>query len=304
MPTTSAQFPLVSATATRLLPMLRELWLLSKPGIVAMCLITTAGGMALAPGSLALWQAALVLIGTAGAVAAASSLNMYLERDVDAKMARTANRPLPQGRVNPLVALAYGLVLAAVSLLALWVVSPLAAVITGLALDGYVLVYTPLKRKSVMSVFVGLFPGAAPPLIGWVAVSGSIDLSAILLFSVLAFWQIPHFLAIELVYRRDYQAGGLVIVPSVFGDRATTHLIALSSLLLVVVSLLIVPMGLASWIYLAAALLAGGLLVRLALRLSRASGDALQAAARRFFFGTLLYLPVLLAGLVIDVVVL
>ena len=215
----------------------RDLLALTKPRITSIVLLTAACGMKLASrvvnGRTWLWT----MLGTALIVGAANALNMWIERDVDAKMARTRNRPLPAGRLAPGVALGFGIGLAVVSLPILVLgVNAVAGVLGVVALTSYVLLYTPMKRHSVRALWVGAVPGAIPPLLGWSAVTGRIDAGGLALFAILFLWQIPHFLAISIFRAHDYANAGLKVVPVERGDRATDAMMLRYAIAVVAVS--------------------------------------------------------------------
>src|SRR5712692_5639503 len=213
---------------------------LIKPRITTLVVLTTATGLWLAPERPSFRTALFTVLGTILVVAAANVLNMYLERDSDALMPRTMNRPLPQGRINPSVALAFGLLLAVLSvpLLAL-AVGPLPGLLAAIALVTYVLIYTPMKRYNAAALLVGAVAGAIPPLIGSTAATGRIDLPGVVLFSVMFLWQVPHFLAISLVRREEFARAGLHVQPNQpDGERRARRNIVWYSAVLVAVSFL------------------------------------------------------------------
>src|SRR5262249_2836514 len=191
---------------------------------------------------------ALALIGTALLFAGASALNQLLERHSDARMARTANRPLPAGRLQPVEVLALGGLLGVSGLACLLALSqPLAAGLGAFALVSYVLLYTPLKRRTPLSTLIGAVPGAVPPLIGWAAARGSVDPAALSLFLIVFLWQLPHFLAIAWIYRGQYAHAGLRVLPVVdSGGVRTGREMIRSTLVLVLASLLPTVLGLAA----------------------------------------------------------
>ena len=273
----------------------RDLLLLAKPRLSGLVMLTCAGGMWLAPGEIGAARAILSVLATAAVVGAANALNCFLERDVDARMRRTRDRPLPAGRLDPLAALALGVMVPAFAIPVLALVAGrLTAGLALLALVVYVLVYTPMKQRSSLALFVGAVPGAIPPLMGWTAVTGRIDAGGLALFSLLYAWQLPHFLAVSLYLRDDYARGGLRVFALVHGERRTRLAIAASAILLVPVSLLLLPLGVAGAGY---GLTAGALGAALAsLALAGVSGRG-GAWARTFFLGTLVYLVALFAAL-------
>jgi protoheme IX farnesyltransferase len=295
------QVPLAEAVHPRpALTVLRDVAELAKPRLAALVLCTTAGGLWLAPGRRDGLPAAALLLGTALVVGAANALNNFLERDVDALMRRTRDRPLPAGRLEPWVAVAVGLGLPSVALPALALfTNGLTATLAALALFTYVVVYTPMKRKSSLALFVGAVPGAIPPLMGWTAATGRLDAGGLALFALLYCWQLPHFLAISMYLRDDYARGGLKVFALVHGDRATRTWSAVTSLLLIPVSLLLLPLGLGGPLYTAAAALLGAGLAGYGLRGLWQRGAA-QRWARNFFLLTLAYLTLLFAALLVS----
>jgi protoheme IX farnesyltransferase len=233
----------ISATAGDLLA-------LTKPRLSGLVLATAAGGMWLAPGGLSAARALLTLVSVAAVVGAANALNCFVERDVDRLMARTRNRPLPAGRMEPSVALWFGISLAAVALPAIALgANLLTATLAAVALLTYVFLYTPLKPRSALAMWVGAIPGALPPLMGWTAVTGRIDAPGLVLFGILFLWQIPHFLAIALFRRDEYAAAGLRTFPVERGDAASRVQIAIYGPLLVALSLTLVPLHVAGLAY-------------------------------------------------------
>ncbi len=287
----------VAAAATTL----GDLIALGKPRITFMVFITALGGMWLSPMPLELGPSLFALFSITLVVYGANALNMYLERDTDALMARTASRPLPAGRMQPEVALRAGLAASVLSVgLLTFGVNPLTGFLAALSLAIYVLIYTPWKQRSTLALLIGAIPGAAPPLLGWTAATGRIDPAGLSLFFILFVWQIPHFLAISIFRRDDYMRAGLKIVPGVLGVPATKLRIVLYAALLGVVTLAPHTMGLASAAYLVVALgLAVGFLA-LAFSGLRSQSVALDERwARRLFFATLFHLPLLLGALAI-----
>jgi protoheme IX farnesyltransferase len=289
----------VTARTAAFPALVRDVISLAKPRVTALVLCTTAGGLYLAPDAVATPLVLLTLLATAMTVGAANTLNCYLERDVDGLMERTRNRPLPAGRLDPRLALAVGLALAVVSVPLLTIfVNPLTGLLGAVALVTYVLVYTPLKLRSPIALLVGAVPGAIPPLMGWTAVTGSLDLPGLALFAVLFLWQVPHFLAIALYRKEDYLIAGLRTLPVVRGDRAARVHLALWALALVPTTLSLVPLGVAGRLYLIAASLLGAAFIGACLwGLRRDPG---RAWARRVFLASIAYLALLFAALMID----
>ena len=277
-----------------------DLVALAKPRITALVVFTTAIGLWLAPHGLRPLTVALTLVGTVLIVAAANVLNMYLERDSDALMARTMNRPLPAHRMEPDVALKFGIVLAAVSVpLLTFAVGALPGLLASIALVSYVLLYTPMKRQTATALLIGALPGAIPPLIGWTAATERLDLPGVLLFAVMFLWQVPHFLAITLFRKDEYARAGLVVQPNEpGGEREARANIVRYTVALVAVSLLFVPIGVARGAYLASALLLGGVFLGYAVAgLRQAAG---RRWARNLFLLSLIYLPLLFGALLLD----
>lgn len=276
----------------------RDLVLLTKPRLSMLVLFTTACGMYLAPGHIGAARGALTLVATMLVVAGAQTLNCWHERDVDAKMVRTRLRPLPDGRVEPRVALAQGLALSGLSVPALtFGVNALTGLLAVIALLTYVLVYTPLKRRTPEALYVGAIPGAIPPLLGWTAVTGSVDAGGVALFWILFAWQLPHFLAIAIYLREDYARGGIRAVPVVRGELAAKLTAVATSAVLVPITLVPVPLGLAGTPYLVAAGVLGAAFVGMSV--TGLAGRATVPWARRFFVLSIVYLTLLLAALLV-----
>lgn len=279
---------------------MRDLAALTKPRITIMVIVTTAGGIWLAPGELGWAQAVLTLLATAMVVASANTLNCWLERDIDKHMTRTRRRPLPAGRIEARHALYFGLALGAVSVPVLTLVAnPLTGLLAAVALVSYVWIYTPLKQKSWLALLVGAVPGALPPLMGWTAAEGEIGAPGIVLFGILFLWQLPHFLAISIFRQQEYTNAGIKVLPAVRGRGAAKVQAVLFAGALVPVSLLLVPLGIAGDIYLVvAAVLGAGFLAWALVGLRKGAGDRW---ARQLFIASLVYLPLLFAALAVDV---
>jgi heme o synthase len=273
---------------------------LIKPRITTLVVLTTATGLWLAPERPSFRTALFTVLGTILVVAAANVFNMYLERDTDALMPRTMNRPLPAGRIDPACALLFGVLLAAISVpLLTFVVGPLPGLLAALALVIYALVYTPLKRRTTASLLVGAVAGAIPPLIGWTAVTGSIDAPALVLFAILFLWQVPHFLAIALFRRAEFARAGLLVQPNEpGGGRQTRRNVVQYTAALIAVSLMFVPLGVAGGAYFAVAAISGAVFLAHGLKGLRPASS--ERWARAEFIGSLAYLVVLLSVLVLD----
>ncbi len=278
---------------------MRDLIALTKPRITLMVLVTAAGGMWLAPGSLDLLAMTVMLVTTGMVVGAANALNCYLERDSDRLMARTANRPLPDGRLAPVWALLLGVGMGMLSVPVLWLaVNPMTGFLGLIALLSYVAIYTPMKQWTPTALFVGAIPGALPPLMGWTAVRGTIEAPGLVLFGVLFFWQIPHFIAISIFRQDEYERAGLKVLPSVRGLESAKVQAVVYSFAVWAVSLLLVPYGLAGLLYLSTAVVAGALFFGESLRGFWASD--VQAWAKKLFVASLIYLTVIFAALILD----
>lgn len=272
---------------------------LFKARLTALVLVTTAMGFYLgtpAPDYVHLLHAVfgMGLVASGGA-----ALNEWLEREHDAKMRRTRERPLPSGRLQPPLVLWLGWVLALLGVAYLAVLTnPLTGTLAAITLCIYLFVYTPLKRVTWLNTLVGAIPGALPPLIGWTAARDQIDAAGVSLFLIQALWQVPHFMAIAWIYRDEYARAGFQMLPVLDPDGVrTSRQSLLFSIALLFSSLVPWFLGVAGPVYLAAAVLLGLAFVGSAIRFS------LQLSipfARQLFFASILYLPVLLAVLVLD----
>lgn len=277
---------------------------LTKPSITRMCLLMAAGGMALAPTPAAgfSWSAALWgVLGIGLAVGGANAFNMWWERDTDRLMSRTRRRPLPTGRIRAPVAFGFAAVLSLAALVVLALgTNVLTAVLAAMAIGSYVAIYTPLKYHTPAALIIGAVPGAAPPLLGWTAVAGSIDPPAVVLFAILLVWQLPHFIAIALYRQDEYARAGIKVVPLVRGDAMAKIQAVAWALVLVPLTLLLVPIGGAGAIYFVAAALLGAAF--LGWSFTGLDNGAGTKWARGYFLASLVYLPALTLALVADVV--
>jgi heme o synthase len=274
---------------------------LTKPRIGVMVLFTVAIGALLAiRDSLDLMQLIHALIGTALAASGASALNQWLERHSDALMRRTENRPLPSGRLTSAEVVVFGFALVAIGMgyMAFMMTYPLAAVLTGVTFVSYVFVYTPLKRQTTLNTLIGAVPGALPPVIGWTAMTGTIDPMALVLFLIVFFWQIPHFLAIAWMYRDDYGRAGLKMLPVVDADgAATSRQMLLYTLALIPISLGPVFVGEASAMFGFGAL---GLDIFFLRSVWSFIVQPSHARARKVLHASLVYLPCVLGLLLVE----
>ncbi|MBI3333226.1 MAG: protoheme IX farnesyltransferase [Candidatus Omnitrophica bacterium] len=279
-------------------------WELTKPRLTSLAVLMTLAGFLLASaGAVATAKLLAVLVGTALVGGGAGALNQYLERNEDGRMRRTCGRPLPSGRISPQSALAFGVILSITGLILLLLgAPPLAAGLAAATLGLYLFLYTPLKRRSALCTLVGAIPGALPPLIGWAGARGTLGLESAWLFVVLFLWQLPHFLAIAWSYREDYSRAGFRMLPVLDPEGgSTSRQISLYCLALVPVSLLPSVLGLAGWIYFAGALIISVAFLGVGLATAWARSPK---AAHRLFLASLVYLPVLVAAMTLDRVIL
>ena len=275
-------------------------WALTKPDVSLLVLITTAAGYYMgARGSLNWWHMLQTVLGTGLIAAGTAALNHYIERESDRYMRRTAGRPLPTGALQPREALSFGITLSVAGALYLYfTVGWLAALVGSAACVSYLVAYTPLKKRTVWATFVGAFPGAVPPVIGWVAASGALDAGALLLFAILFLWQFPHFHAISWMYREDYARAGILMLPVVDreGTRTFRQIVG-TALALLVVSLLPTILGLTGRVYLVGAAV---LCVLLLLVCVWAAAVKTNVRAKWLMHATVLHLPLLLGLMIYD----
>src|SRR5919206_1920026 len=243
---------------------------LTKPKVQSLLLLTTVTTMLVA-GDPSVGLIALTCLGGYLSAGGAGAVNHFYDRDIDARMARTADRPVPSGRVSPAAALWFGIALAALSFLLLsTVVNLLSAVLALSGFLGYTLVYTLwLKRRSVQNIVIGGAAGAVPPLVGWAAVTGDVSGTALYLFAIVFFWTPPHFWALALLMKDEYAQVGVPMLPVVRGEAETRWQILLYTILLVTVTLLPFAFGVFDGLYLVAALLLGSAFTAMALKLHR-----------------------------------
>ncbi len=273
---------------------------LTKPRITFLIVLTSAAGFCLGSRGAANYLTFThAMIGIALLSSGLATLNQFMERDLDGLMRRTENRPLPSGRLFPFEALWFGiaLTLGAELYLALSV-NVLTAVLGLTVITGYLFLYTPLKTRTSLSTAVGAFPGAMPPLMGWTAARGEIDVAAWVLFAILFLWQFPHFLAIAWMYREDYGRAGIRMLPVVEPDgRVTGQQIILYALMLVPVSLLPAFLGISGRFYLVAALTLGLLFLGSSIRAALSKSNQ---HARQLLLASVLYLPLLFGVMVLN----
>lgn len=271
---------------------------LTKPRITVLIMLTSAAGFALGSrGAVNYVLLAHALIGVGLLSSGIATLNQFIERDLDGLMRRTADRPLPSGRLFPIEALWFGvLVTAGAEVYLAVLVNTLTSVLGLTVIAGYLFVYTPLKTRTSLSTALGAFPGAMPPLMGWTAARGEIDIAAWVLFAILFLWQFPHFLAIAWMYREDYARAGFEMISKDDNSGARSA----SQSVLFCILLLFISGGPAflkvvNYHYLTAELILNGLFIFSAMRFLRTQQ---QIDARRLFLTSIIYLPLLLAALV------
>jgi protoheme IX farnesyltransferase len=274
---------------------------LMKPRVMSLVVFTALVGLLIAPGHVHPMAAFTALLCIAVGAGAAGALNMWYDADIDARMTRTAARPIPAGRVAPGEALAFGLMLAVGSVVVLGLlINIIAAALLAVTIALYVVVYTMwLKRRTPQNIVIGGAAGALPPVIGWVAATGSIAVEPVLLFAIIFFWTPPHFWALSLYRTEDYVRAGIPMLPVVAGARETRRQILLYTLLLA-------PLGVAPWLlgyaglsYGVVALATGAIMIALALRV-RVEEDRAHTASKQLFGFSILYLFLLFAMLLVD----
>jgi protoheme IX farnesyltransferase len=276
---------------------------LTKPDVSLLVLMTTAAGYYMgAHGPVDWLRLAHTVFGTMLIAAGTAALNHYIERESDRYMRRTASRPLPSGQLQPLEALLFGVGLAVAGAADLWISSGWLASMLGVTTClSYLLAYTPLKKRTVWATFVGAFPGAVPPMIGWAAATGSLDRGAWLLFGILFLWQFPHFHAIAWMYRDDYSRAGILMLPVVDRDGTRTfRQIILTAVALIAMSLLPSMLGLAGVLYFFGALVVSTALLQVCLW---AASSKSNVRAKWLMHATVLHIPLLLGLMMYDKVV-
>lgn len=279
---------------------LSDFYELTKPRLSFLSVVTAIIGYLAADPSRNFGVLTCLLIGTSLAAGGAAVLNQWLEREADAQMVRTKDRPIPAGRIAPLHALIYGMVLSVFGCYLLYAgANPLAGLLTAATVASYVLLYTPLKKLTTWNTVIGAIPGALPPLIGWAAAEGRISTLGWILFAILFLWQMPHFFAIAWTHRKDYEKGGFVMLSGVdaSGGKVARQAFVFC-LALVVSTLLPTLLGYASWVYGAVAIASGFYILRPSIAFLKASQR--DTAARKLFFASIFYLPALLIPLVLD----
>ena len=280
--------------------MVSDLVALTKPRIISLLLLTTVAAMYVA-GTPGMGLVVTVVVGGYLMAGGAHAVNMYLDHDIDAHMPRTKSRPIPSGRMAPRAVLAFGILLstAATFLLARFA-NVLTAAMALLGFYGYVFLYTHwLKRRTPQNIVIGGAAGAIPPLVGYAAVSGSLDLTAWTLFLIIFYWTPPHFWALALLKQRDYGAAGVPMAPLIWGERHTQDQMLWYLGIMVSLSLLPFCIGAFGMFYLVSALVVAAPLAYGIVKLRLTTGDA-TGTARFVFFYSLLYLALLYVAMVVD----
>jgi protoheme IX farnesyltransferase len=276
---------------------------LMKPRVMSLVIFTALTGLVLAPGTLHPALAVIALLCIAVGAGASGALNMWYDADIDARMQRTAARPIPRGRVTPEEALTFGVVLSVFSVFTLGVlVNWVAGFLLALTIAFYIFVYTMwLKRRTPQNIVIGGAAGAFPPMIGWAAVTGSVSVESILLFLIIFMWTPPHFWALALYRCRDYERVGVPMLPVVAGRLETRRQIVIYSALLVPLAVVPALMGFAGAFYGATAILLGAVFMALALGIWSAEDDRkVDYVARHLFRFSIFYLFMLFAALLIE----
>ncbi|HTB82424.1 MAG TPA: heme o synthase [Candidatus Sulfotelmatobacter sp.] len=273
---------------------------LIKARLTTLVLLTTLVGFYLGEtGSVNYWLMFHTLLGTTLVAAGAAALNQLLEREHDAKMRRTASRPLPSGRLQPATVAILGGAMSVAGLIYLaTLVNPLTSVVGAVTSISYLFIYTPLKRVTWTNTLIGAIPGALPPLMGWTAARNELGGEGWALFAILAFWQLPHFFAIAWLYRDEYAKAGFVMLPNIDPDgRRTGQQSVSNTIALLFVSLCPFALGMSGRIYLVAAVILGAAFLFCAIRFSRRLDNR---SAKLMFFLSIIYLPLLLVAMVFD----
>ena len=279
---------------------IKDYIMMTKPRLISLVLLTTLAGFFLGSnGSPDLKLLLTTLIGSSLVACGALVLNQYIERDVDALMKRTSNRPLPSKRLNPVNALIFGIVLSLIGLIInFFFINTLTAILALLSLTSYLFVYTPMKKISALCILVGAVPGALPIAGGWVAATGNFDFSATILFSILFFWQIPHSLAIAWLYKGDYERAGLKLLPDFSEDsNAVGHQVLLNSMALLPIGLMPSVFGMTGHIHFFTALILG---IGFTLFAAKFARNRSITSAKKLLYASYLYIPFQLGVMSFD----
>jgi protoheme IX farnesyltransferase len=277
-----------------------DYWALLKPRVMSLVVFTALVGLVRAPGEIHPVIGFVALLCIAIGAGAAGALNMWWDSDIDARMDRTRGRPIPAGRVEPGEAMGFGLILSGASVLMLGLlVGIFAGALLAFTIFFYAVIYSMwLKRATAQNIVIGGAAGALPPVIGWAAVTGGLALEPILLFLLIFIWTPPHFWALALLKKRDYERAGVPMLPNVAGDDETRRQILLYSLAMVPAGVAPFALGMTGWIYGAASIALGALFLLFAIRVYRLrKGEAADTAAKHLFAYSILYLFLLFAVL-------
>jgi len=281
----------------------RDLFALTKPIVVSLLLVTTFGGMVAGMKSLPpFWMIVWTLLGGAFAAGGASALNQYIDRDLDKHMQRTANRPLAAGRMFPAEGLAFGLALSIMSFYILaGLVNWMSAVLSVIGIVYYVWLYSILlKKNTVQNIVIGGGAGAIPPMVGWAAATGNLSVAAWFMFAIIFFWTPPHFWALSIVRKKDYERAGVPMLPVVQGEKETRRQIWLYTLVLVAITILMPLLGLSGTIFMISALILGLWLVSVARRVYKGEGNKIAWKMYRY---SSMYLMFIFLALVLDALI-
>ena len=294
-------YPMASPTSPQTLTSkLRDYYILTKPEVNLLIVMTTSAGYYLGCHSAMHWAGLVnTVLGTLLVASGTATLNQFMERAHDSEMRRTAARPLPSGRISPREALLFGVTLSVVGGLYPWLaVNALTALLAISTLLSYLLIYTPLKRKTALCTLLGAFPGAAPTLIGWAGASATLDRQAWFLFALLFLWQFPHFLAIALMYRQDYERAGFRMLPRFDLDSHFTRAEIVVFTIVLIVTTLLPGIGRNySLFYLLSMSGAGIFFLYYGLKLAQSSS---KTSASRLLHASVIYLPIALAVLMVS----
>jgi len=292
--------PLIEFPPVEISQRVRDLFALTKPIVVSLLLVTTFGGMvagmkSLPPLGMIVWT----LLGGAFAAGGASALNQYIDRDLDKHMQRTANRPLAAGRMFPAEGLAFGLALSIMSFYILaGLVNLMSAVLSVVGIVYYVCLYSILlKKNTVQNIVIGGGAGAIPPMVGWAAATGNLSVAAWFMFAIIFFWTPPHFWALSIVRKKDYERAGVPMLPVVQGEKETRRQIWLYTLVLVAITILMPLLGLSGAIFMISALILGVWLVSVARRVYKGEGNKIAWKMCRY---SSMYLMFIFLALVVD----
>jgi heme o synthase len=278
----------------------RAFFILAKPEITLMVMISAGVASVMASDSLRVMVLVHSVVGIGLLAAGAGVLNQYLERELDGNMRRTTRRPLPAGELSESHALIFGVVVSSLGMLyVLLLLNALTALLGLLTLISYLFIYTPLKTKTSLCTFVGAFPGAAPVLMGWSAMTNSLTLEAAALYAILFLWQFPHFYAIGWLYRDDYARAGMLMLPAQEANdgRTTFRLILISTQLLIIASLLLTFIAHTGTLYLVSAMILGFCFYYFAYQVSLSQS---KLAAKRLLHASVIYLPLLYLFMILD----